>query len=95
MTGWQVQALKEAEDARIWEELNEPDKYEKVLKDAATDLETAIMKLRDAQDRLADASSVLSETPMQAKIDSFNDSLDDIRYDLWAIKIHWERGERE
>ena len=95
MTGWEVQALKEAEDARIWEELNAPDPYEKVLKDAATDLEKAVAELRVVLDRLEDASSVLSETPMQAKIDSFIDSIDDIKYDLWAIQMHWERGERE
>lgn len=95
MTGWEVQALKEAEDARIWEELNAPDQYEKVLKDAATDLEKAVAELRVVLDRLEDASAVLSETPMQAKIDSFIDSIDDIKYDLWAIQMHWERGERE
>ena len=95
MTGWEVQALKEAEDARIWEELNAPDPYEKVLKDAATDLSEAHTAFEALLDRLADASAVLSETPMQAKIDSFIDSLEDIKYDLWAIQMHWERGERE
>lgn len=95
MTGWQVQAMKEADDARIWEELNAPDPYEKVLKDAATDLEKAVASIRVVLDRLEDASSVLSETPMQAKIDSYIDSLDEIKYDLWAIQSHWERGERE
>ena len=95
MTGWQVQAMKEAEDARIWEEQNAPDKYEKVLKDAATDLEKAHTAFEIVLDHLADASSVLYETPMQAKIDSFIESLEDIKYDLWAIRLHWERGERE
>ena len=95
MTGWQVQAMKEAEDARIWEKLNAPDQYDKVLKDAAKDLEKALTAFETVIDRLADASSVLSETPMQAKIDSFIDSLEDLKYDLCVIKIHWERGERE
>ena len=95
MTGWQVQEMKEAEDARIWEELNAPDKYENVLKDAATDIAKALRELEEAQDRLLDASSVLYETPMQARVDSFIDSLDENKYDLWAIKLHWEKGERE
>lgn len=95
MTGWEVQALKEAEDARIWEELNAPDPYEKVLKNAATDLDKAVTEIRIVVDRLSDASSVLCETPMQAKIDSFIDSIEDIKYDLWSIKLRWERGERE
>ena len=38
MTGWEVQALKEAEDARIWEELNAPDPLEPQMKEAARDL---------------------------------------------------------
>ena len=95
MTGWQVQAMKEAEDARIWEEQNAPDQYEKVMKDAATDLAKAHTAFEIVLDHLADASSVLYETPMQAKIDSFIESLEDIKYDLWAIRLHWERGERE
>ena len=95
MTGWQVQAMKEAEDARIWEEQNAPDQYEKAMKDAATDLAKAHTAFEIVLDHLADASSVLYETPMQAKIDSFIESLEDIKYDLWAIRLHWERGERE
>ena len=90
-----VYAMWEADAAAEWERLNEPDQYEKVLKDAATDLEKAVAELRVVLDRLEDASAVLSETPMQAKIDSFIDSIDDIKYDLWAIQMHWERGERE
>ena len=90
-----VDAMWEADAAAEWERLNEPDQYEKVLKDAATDLEKAVAELRVVLDRLEDASAVLSETPMQAKIDSFIETLEDIKYDLCGIKNHWERGERE
>lgn len=90
-----VDAIWEADAAAEWERLNAPDPYEKVLKEAAVDLEQSRSAFEALLDRLADASATLSETPMQAKIDSFIDTLEDLKYDLWAIKIHWERGERE
>ena len=67
MTGWEVQALKEAEDARIWEELNAPDPYEKQLRDAALDLSLAMEPISKAEDYLMDAVADVSETPMEAR----------------------------
>lgn len=95
MSDWQIDLMVENDRARAWEELNAPDPYEKVLKTAANDLISALSYLNVVTDRLADASSDLSETPMQAKIDSFIDSLESIGCDLSEIKGHWERGERE
>ena len=95
MTGWEVQALKEAEDARIWEELNAPDPYEKILKEAAKDLEKARAAFTEAIDRLADASSVVSETPMQKKVDSLYEAAEDLKCEIWSLRMKYERGERE
>jgi hypothetical protein len=96
MQAWQdVDAMWEADAAAEWERLNEPDQYEKYLKEAATDLDKAVAAIRIVIDHLSDASSVLSDTPMQAKVDSFIDSIEDTKYDLWSLKLRWERGERE
>ena len=95
MNGWQVDLMIENERNRAWEKLNAPDPYEKVLQEAAKELEKAIERLDKSTDSLADASAELSETPMQAKIDMFIETLEDIRCDLKDIREHWERGERE
>ena len=78
MTGWEVQALKEAEDARIWEELNAPDPYEKQMRDAALEMRLAIEQISKAEDYLMDAVADVSETPMEAKVASLLDSLEDL-----------------
>lgn len=90
-----VDAIWESDAAAEWERLNQPDAYEKQMRDAALDMGNAIEYLDSAILRLCDASADLSETPMQAKVDSFIETLEDIGCDLKAIKEHWERGERE
>ena len=95
LSGWQVQAMKEAEDARIWEELNAPDPYEQQMKKSATDIQEASSFLNIATDRLMDAMAELDGTPMQAKIESFYDQLEEIRIDLRIIASSYEKGERE
>jgi hypothetical protein len=90
-----VDAMWEADAAAEWERPNSPDPYEKVLKSAAIDLEAVRIAFEPLLDRMSDVSATLTETPMQAKIDSFIETLEDIKYDLWSIKLHWERGERE
>lgn len=95
LSGWQVQAMKEAEDARIWEELNAPDPYEEQMKKSAVDIQDAANFLNIVTDRLMDAMSELDETPMKAKIESFYDQLEEIRIDLRIIASSYERGLRE
>lgn len=100
MKAWQTaimdaDAAWQAEAASAWEQMNRPDPYEGVLKDAATDLEKAVALLRVVIDHLSDASVVLSDTPMQAKVDSFIDSMEDVKFDLWELETRWEGGRRE
>ena len=95
LSGWQVQAMKEAEDARIWEELNAPDPCEKQLKLASVSLIQAKQYLSNAVVRLADAMAELFDTPMEAKIGSFLDSVEDIECDLQSLAEKYGRGERE
>lgn len=95
MTGWEVQALKEAEDARIWEELNAPDPYEKQMRDAALEMRLAIEQISKAEDYLMDAVADVSETPMEAKVASLLDSLEDLEYSIKALQEKYGKGERE
>ena len=95
MTGWEVQALKEAEDARIWEELNAPDPYEKQMRDAALEMRLAIEQISKAEDYLADAISSVSETPMEDKVASLLDSLEDLEYSIKVLQEKYGKGERE
>lgn len=90
-----VDAMWEADAAAEWERLNAPDQYSEILKEAAKEMPKAIKSLDAAIDNLSDVSAIYSETPMQAKVDSFIDSLEDILYGLMRMKERWERGERE
>ena len=95
MTGWEVQALKEAEDARIWEELNAPDPYEKQMRDAALEMRLAIEQIRKAEDYLADAIASVSETPMEYRVAPLLDSLEDLEYSIKVLQEKYGKGERE
>lgn len=95
MQAWQIDLMVENERNRAWEELNAPDKFDKEMKAAAKDLKEAVSFLDIAIDRLNDVSADLYETPMQAKIDSFLEQIEDLKVDIDMIREHWERGERE
>ena len=95
MTGSEVQAMKEAEDARIWEKLNAPDKYDKILKEAAVDLKSAEILLDSCMNYLGSAIASLSETPMEAKVGSYLDDIEKIWWDIKRLAEKYERGERE
>ena len=95
MTGWEVQALKEAEDARIWEELNAPDPYEKQMRDAALDLSLAIEPISKAEDYLMDAVADVSETPMEAKVSALLEAMEDLECDIKMLQEKYRKGERE
>ena len=95
MNGWQVQAMKEAEDARIWEDLNAPDPAEKQMKEAAGSLTKGLEDIDKGLDWIADAVATLDETPMADKVQSFLDSLENLANELKFLKNHYERGERE
>lgn len=92
---WQLDRMIENERDQAWEKQNAPDQYEKQMKEAATDLEKAVAAIRIVIDHLSDASVMLTGTPMQAKIYSFIDSIEDMKYDLWSLSMRWGRGERE
>ena len=95
MTGWEVQALKEAEDARIWEEINAPDPAEKQMESAAVAIKEAANFLDIATDRLCEAQADLYDTPMESVVEDFVNRIEDIRFELKELASKYERGRRE
>lgn len=95
LSGWQVQAMKEAEDARIWEELNAPDPAEGLMQEAAQDMKMAVDLMDKAEDCLANAISELDGTPMEYKVTAFLDALMDLRIDIRIMAEKFEKGVRE
>ena len=95
LSGWQVQAMWEADAAAEWERLNAPDPAEKYLKEAAGDMGKAIDLMDKAENFMVDAISDLDGLPMADKVSSMLDALMDLRIDIRVLKEKYERGERE
>jgi hypothetical protein len=70
MTGAEVDAIKEADDARIWEERNTENPY---TAEAVDLIAKAIALLEMAQDKLNDAANVLGFNPDAYRIESLSD----------------------
>ena len=95
MTGWEVQEMKEAEDMRIWEELNAPDPYEAQMEDCALELRLAMEAVDKAEDYLLDAIAAVADTPMEDRVASFLDDLEDLHSSIRKAAENYERGCRE
>lgn len=94
MTGAEIDTMYEAESARIWEELNAPDEYDKQMKEAALAFSAAVNLIDKAEDELSAAVSDLWETPMQKVADELLERLMDFRYELQDLAKQYARGER-
>ena len=94
MTGWQVDAMWEAESARIWEEMNAPDPMEGKMISAASALANAIQHLDKATDWVAEAAYDLTGSPMEHVVGSFEEQMESILRELKALKEKYERGVR-
>lgn len=102
MNAWQIEVMNhdaeqmaQAVAAEEWERLNAADPIAELLKATAKDMEEPIEALGKAIEELLKASAYLYDTPVIAKVDSYVDSLENIKIDLKMMKEHWERGERE
>ena len=95
MNAWQLDAYKGAMDSQAWEALNAPDPCARQLKTCSVSIKEATQFICIAETRLADAMTEVFDTPMEAKIGSFLDDLQDLRCDLKALAEIYERGERE
>jgi hypothetical protein len=81
MTGAEVDAIKEAADARAWEELNEEDPRVK----AAIELLTkAAHALQQAQDFLWEASQQVENSPETYRIGALEQAAQELEFDVRA-----------
>lgn len=81
MTGAEIDTIKEAEDARAWEELNEEDPRIQ----AAVDLLTkAAQALQDAEDFLYQAAAEVEDSPETYRIASLEESVGNLEADVMA-----------
>ena len=87
--------MKEAEDARIWEELNAPDPLEAQMKEAARDLRDAVNLMDKAEDELSAAVYDLEDTELEDAMSDLLEKLMEFRYEIQEIAKKYERGERE
>ena len=87
--------MKEAEDARIWEELNAPDPLEPQMKEAARDLGLAAGLIDKAEDEISAAVYDLSDTDLESVMSDLLDQLMDFRYTVEKIAENYRKGVRE
>ena len=95
MTGLEVQALKEAEDARIWEEINAPDPAVGNMVEAAESMKQAEDFISKAEGYLMDAVNSLDGFPMADRVESLENDLEDLLYSIQVMREKYERGWRE
>ena len=92
---YDIDSIVEADRAREWERLNEPDPFEKQMKSASKDILEASSFISIAEDRIADAYYELEGSPMQKTVEDFLEKLSDLRCDLISLSRKYGRGERE
>jgi len=74
-----IDAIKEAADARAWEELNEEDPHAK----AAVDLLTkAAHALQQAEDFLQQAAAEVEDSPETYRLASLEEAVEDLEVDV-------------
>ena len=79
MTDAQLDAMKEAEDARIWEELNADDPRRDT---AIAFLRQAVQALEEAESYLQSAAEAVEHTPETDRIASLNMTAEDLEVDI-------------
>lgn len=85
MTDAQLDAIKEAEDARIWEELNKEDPK---AQEAARKLQAAIGLLEQAEALIAQAAEAVEDTPETDRIAAINLDIEETEI---AVRLQIER----
>ena len=95
MNAWQMDAIRDQMDTKAWNQLNAPDPCERQLKTSAVSLVEATQFIRIAENRLADAMTEIFDTPMEYKIGSLLDLLQDLRIDIEGLAKKYREGVRE
>lgn len=95
MNAWQLDLMKDQQDGEEWDKLNAPDPCAEALKNASVGIREAEWHLSKAVDMVNDAAAFLNDTPMQAKVLSLMDQIEEIECDLRAMYQKYERGVRE
>ena len=90
-----VDSIVEADRAREWERLNEPDPFEKQMKSASKEILEASSFVSVAEDRLTEAYYELEGSPMQKTVADWLEKVSDLRCDLKSLSEKYGRGERE
>ena len=86
MANWQLDAMRQAENARIWESLNAPDPNENEYLEADKDTEVALRHLRNAIDWLCQAADEVHGLPREDKILALVSALEDIGISANGLK---------
>lgn len=95
MNAWQIEAMIGRECAEAWEKLNAPDPYAIPLAAAGKELLTGVSLVEVAEDYLVYAMDRLKDSPMEAKIGSLLDQLQDLRCDIKTLGNTYAKGVRE
>ena len=94
MDDYTLDYMVEQAAATEWERINEPDPCESQMKDAALDMRLAIEMIEKAEDYLADAVEDVRDTPMEDRVATFLNLLEDLHIDIGMLAKKYERGER-
>lgn len=79
----------------LWEEITAPDQYAVQMMNASKGVGLAAKSLMDAVEYLGKAAKILQDTPMEDRILSLANTVEDIGYDLRAMRDRFREGVRE
>ena len=94
MNNWQLDIIRDQMDSEAWRRLNEADPCTKQMENASVSLTEAVQFINIAENRLADAMAEVFDTPMEYRIGSFLDQLQDLKIDLKSLAEKYRKGER-
>ena len=91
MTDARLDGMVEDAAAQQWEEENTIP-YEHELWDASVDLRLADKELDKVSEYVMDAIDILRNTPMQERLESALNALEDVQTDLKMLAMKYARG---
>lgn len=95
MNAWQIEAMIGKECADEWARLNAPDPFAIQLAAAGKEIMDCVSLMNSAEDYLYHAMEKVAGTPMEYKIGSFLDQVEDLRCDIKTLGNTYSKGVRE